>query len=84
MFRLDREAIALRVAKEFRDGDVVNLGIGIPTLAGQLHTGRPDCVVPHRERGRRVWGLSAGGRGRYTHDQRRRGIRDGAAGDECI
>jgi 3-oxoacid CoA-transferase subunit B len=34
--RLDREVIAMRVARELQDGDVVNLGIGIPSLCSQF------------------------------------------------
>jgi len=33
--RLDREAIAMRVAQELPDGACVNLGIGIPSLVSQ-------------------------------------------------
>lgn len=48
--RLDREVIAMRVAREFRDGDVVNLGIGIPTLCSQfVPEGR--TVIYHSESG---------------------------------
>ncbi len=48
--RLDREIIAMRVARELQDGDVVNLGIGIPTLCSQfIPEGR--SVTYHSESG---------------------------------
>lgn len=47
---LNRETLALRVAKEFQDGYVVNLGIGIPTLAANyIPEGR--TVLFHTENG---------------------------------
>ena len=48
--RLDRQTIALRVAKEFEDGAVVNLGGGIPVLAANfVSEGR--AVTFHAENG---------------------------------
>lgn len=48
--KLDRETIALRVAKEFQDGDIVNLGLGLPGLASNfVPAGRE--VVFHAEIG---------------------------------
>ena len=48
--RLDRQAIAMRAAREFQDGDVVNLGIGIPTLCSSyLPEGRD--IILHSENG---------------------------------
>jgi len=48
--KLDREIIALRAAKEFKDGDIVNLGIGIPTYASNfIPVGRE--VIFHTENG---------------------------------
>ena len=48
--RLDRQTIALRVAQEFKDGDVVNLGGGIPALAANfVPEGR--TVILHAENG---------------------------------
>ena len=48
--RLNREIIAMRVARELQDGDIVNLGIGIPTLCSQfVPEGRE--VIYHSESG---------------------------------
>jgi acetate CoA/acetoacetate CoA-transferase beta subunit len=51
----DKQVIARRVARELKDGDRVNLGIGLPTLvAGYL---RPDQRVHfHSENG--IFGMS--------------------------
>ena len=48
--KLEREAIALRVAKEFHDGSIINLGAGMPTLASSfIPEGRE--VLFHTENG---------------------------------
>ncbi|MBN1643215.1 MAG: 3-oxoadipate CoA-transferase, partial [Dehalococcoidales bacterium] len=41
---IPREMIALRVSKEIKDGDYVNLGIGIPTLVSNWIEGR-DIIL---------------------------------------
>ena len=48
--RLDREVIAMRVAKELPDGVYVNLGIGIPTLVSSFIT-EGNVVFYHSESG---------------------------------
>ena len=47
--RLDRQAIAMRVAKELKDDDCVNLGVGIPTLVSS-HVFDKDIIF-HTENG---------------------------------
>jgi 3-oxoacid CoA-transferase subunit B len=42
---LSREQIAQRVAREFNDGDYVNLGIGIPTLAANYVPSDIDVML---------------------------------------
>ena len=48
--RLDREIVALRVAKELPDGGYVNLGIGIPTLVSSF-VPEGKAVFYHSESG---------------------------------
>ena len=48
--RLGRELIAMRVATELRDGDVVNLGLGIPTLCSQF-VPEGHTIMYHSESG---------------------------------
>ena len=48
--RLDREIVAMRVAKELPDGGYVNLGIGIPTLVSTF-VSEDSVVFYHSESG---------------------------------
>lgn len=45
---LSRDLIAVRIAKEFKDGQWINLGVGIPTLVSQFI---PEDVQLHAEMG---------------------------------
>ncbi len=48
--RLDDQTMALRVAREFQDGMVINLGFGIPTLAANFIPENKE-VIFHAENG---------------------------------
>ena len=48
--RLDREVVAMRVARELPDGGYVNLGIGIPTLVSTF-VSEDNVVFYHSESG---------------------------------
>ena len=68
---MDKEQIkhfvARRVAKELKDGDVVNLGIGLPTLIP--HYIEPDVrITLHSENG--LIGLCAKGEGAFPDEER--------------
>ena len=53
--RLDVQTMALRAAKEFKDGDVINLGIGVPTLASNFVPVGREVLFHTGEWGARLW-----------------------------
>lgn len=56
--RLDEQTMALRVAREFQDGMIVNLGFGIPTMAANFILGDKE-VIFHSENGCFGYGRAA-------------------------
>jgi 3-oxoacid CoA-transferase subunit B len=56
--RLDEQTMAFRVAREFQNGMVVNLGYGIPTLAANYIAGDNEVMI-HSENGCLGFGRTA-------------------------
>ena len=77
---LSRQQMCDRLAMEFGDGWIVNLGIGIPTLCSNFDFGDKEIIF-HSENGVIGYGpLAAGRQGGSAPGQRRRPARDPAAG----
>ena len=57
--KLDRQTIGMRIAKEFKDGDYVNLGRGLPVLAADYVDPSID-IFYHGEPGIMGYGTALG------------------------
>ena len=64
--KLSREAIAMRVTKELHNGNVVNLGIGIPTLCPQF-INSDKFIMYHSESGVLNYGEMASEKKEHTN-----------------
>ena len=63
-----RETIARRTARELKMGDLVNLGIGMPTMVANFIP-KDVQIILQSENGFLGMGPSAAGRRRFGHDQ---------------
>ena len=78
--RLDRQAMCDRLAMEFEDGWVVNLGIGIPTLCSNYIDPSRETINQSENGDYRLWPSGSPRRGRPAPGERRRPVCNQPAG----